>query len=513
MLNIQHLTIIKQNNDRLIDDFSFTLGGEDRVALIGEEGNGKSTLLKAIYQPEWIQSYTSISGIIDMDFERIGYLPQRMEACWFDATCVDFLLKKAPEEETDYERYNELMRFQQIAADMGITTDLIISDQPIKTLSGGEKVKLQLLKLMEYDCDCYLLDEPTNDLDLETLRWLESFICNLRVPIMFISHDETLLRRCANRILHLEQRNKKTKPLINDVRCDYDAYVTQRLQKQQKQEHLARKEKREYEKKKERLNDIMNAVHDAQNSVSRQAPHAAKMLKRKMHAVKAMDRRVERDGYQKADDLEEAIDVSFETIASVRDKVILQGTFDVRIAERILIHPFTMDIRGRDKVAIIGKNGCGKTQLIKRIYDVLHPRTDIHLGYMPQYYHDLMDENKIAYHFLSESADQADITASRELLGRMKFTHEEMIQPIKSLSEGQKAKLYLARFIKTKCDVLLLDEPTRNLSPLSAPMMRKLLREYNGCIICVTHDRMLLDEVFDHIWMIEQSQIKQKNKR
>ena len=503
MLNIQHLTIKKQNNDCLIDDFSFTLKEHDKIALIGEEGNGKSTLLKAIYHIDRIASYTSISGTIDMDAQRIGYLPQHLDEHWKDVACMEYLLKQSWDEEIAYEAYNDLALLQHLAPSLGIPANLIVSQQPMAVLSGGEKVKLQLLKLIKQECDLYLLDEPTNDLDIDTLQWLETFILQCAAPVLFVSHDEVLLSHCANRILHLEQRNKKTKAMIHDVRCDYDTYVKKRSAQREKEVQIARKEKQEYEQKKERLNNIMNAVHDAQNSVSRQAPQTARLLKKKMHAVKAMDRRMEREGYHKVDSLEEGIAVYFEDVQGIGDKVILRGDFDVRIADRTLIQPFFLDVRGRDKLAIIGPNGTGKTQLIKRLYATLAPRTDIVLGYMPQQYSDLMKAEEIAFHFLLETGDQADITASRELLGRMKFTQEEMLTPIKSLSEGQKAKLYLARFIKHKCNVLLLDEPTRNLSPLSAPLIRSLLRDYKGCIIAVTHDRLLLKEVFSKVLSIE----------
>lgn len=499
MLNIQHLTIIKQNNYRLIEDFSFTLGDGDRVALIGEEGNGKSTLLKAIYQPDEIIEYTSISGTIDMDYQHIGYLPQRLSSDWEQSTCMEYLLKPAPHAEIPYEAYNELAYILRIGAMMGICDDLILSSQPLCTLSGGEKVKLQLLKLKLQECDLYLLDEPTNDLDLATLEWLERFLLSLHVPLLFVSHDETLLAHCANRILHLEQRNKKSKAVISDVRSDYETYMRQRNNSRQRELQCARKEKQEYEKKKARLNDIMNAVHDAQNQVSRQAPHTAQMLKRKMHSVKAMHHRLEQSGYHKPDTLEDTIDLHFGQIKGIRDKVILKGIFTVKFAQRVLIEPFELDVRGRDKLAVIGRNGCGKTQLMKQFYDTLRRRSDICVGYMPQHYYDEFAPDQIAYTFLLEKADQEDITACRELLGRMKFTPEEMLQPMYALSEGQKAKLYIARFIKMRCDVLLLDEPTRNLSPLSAPAVRQLLKEFDGCIIAVTHDRKLLREVFTYI--------------
>lgn len=510
MLTIQHLTIKDLKDHILINDFSFSLGEHDKVALIGEEGNGKSTLLKAIYNQTLITSYTSISGTIDHDYKKVGYLSQRFDDAWNHATCLDYILKEKIEDEIDLDAYNHLAQLQALCISLKLPMELFLSSQQISTLSGGEKVKLQLLKLVDSACDFYLLDEPTNDLDLSTLHWLEDFILNTKAPVMFVSHDETLLRRVANRILHLEQRNKKTKPITNDVRGNYDGYIQQRIHLRNKELQIATKEKQEYLKKKEKLNDIKNAVHSAQNQVSRQQPHAAKMLKRKMHMVKSVERRFEQESYSRVDCVEEAIDVYFEGVKGIAQKVILDQTFGIEIAGNCLIEPYDFHVFGCDKIAMIGENGCGKTQLIKKLYDELSLRSDIKLGYMPQNYIDFMEVKHNAIDFLLETYDHDDISRSRELLGRMHFTTDEMLQPIDCLSEGQKAKLYLLRFIKASCNVLLLDEPTRNLSPLSAPVIRNILKDYQGCIIAVSHDRLFLKEVFHRVLEVTNKQIKQK---
>lgn len=511
MLQISKLTIKDLKNHILVDDFSFILKENDKVAIIGEEGNGKSTLLKAMVQINLILPYTSVSGRIDMDFKRVGYLAQQFDSIWYEATCLDYVLKEEVTEEIALENYNELPYLQNLCTELGISIDLLMSDQKIRTLSGGEKVKLQLLKLASVKSDLYLLDEPTNDLDIATLCWLEEFILRQKVPVIFVSHDEQLLRKAANRIIHLEQRNKKSKAVIVDACMGYEDYVKQRHHLREREVQIAHKEKQEYRKKKEKLNTIMNAVHDAQNSVSRQHPHTAQMLKKKMHTVKAMQRRFENESYRQVDSIEEAIDVYFKDSDGIAQKVILDHSLQVEIAHRILIEPYQYQLFGKDKVAIIGDNGCGKTQLMKQIYAILKDRTDIRLGYMPQHYGDLMDQSETAFQFLLSEQDQNDQTASRTLLGRMKFTSEEMTHPIRQLSEGQKAKLFLLKFIKDQCNVLLLDEPTRNLSPLTAPVIRAILQTYNGCILAITHDRVFLSEVFDQVLEVKQHHIEKRN--
>lgn len=511
MLILKHLTIQDLKNHTLIDDVSFSLGQEDKLAIIGEEGNGKSTLLKAIYDTNTIEDYTSISGTIDMDYKRIGYLSQHLSDVWMKQGILDYLLKDHPEEDIAWERYNELVSYEKLCTSLKIPASLLRSTQMIQTLSGGEKVKLQLLKLMYQERDLLLLDEPTNDLDIPTLQWLENFILKQRIPVIFISHDEALLSRCANRILHLEQLNKKSKARYTDFHGGYDAYVHARQQKLGKDIQIARKEKQEYIKKKIKLNDFKNALHDALNDTVRN-PGQAAMLKKKMANIKAQERRFDEDGYSHVDSVEEAIDVVFEKTHSIQSKWIINDVFEVCVQGRVLIKPFHMEVLRKDKVFIVGANGCGKTLWMKQLYAKLKERSDITVGYMPQNYMDLVEQNEIPTTFLLESGDRKDVSYSRELLGRMKFTSEEMIKPIHTLSEGQKAKLYLLNFIKRRCNVLLLDEPTRNLSPLSAPIIRSILEAFDGCIIAVSHDRTCIKQIATRVLLVSNQEVIEKEK-
>lgn len=511
MLILKHITIQDLKNHILIDDLSFSLGQGDKLAIIGEEGNGKSTLLKAIYDSRMIEEYMSIRGTMDMDYKRIGYLSQRLSDVWMKQGILDYLLKGHPEETIAWERYNELVSYEKLCTTLRIPASLLRSSQAIQTLSGGEKVKLQLLKLMYQESDLLLLDEPTNDLDIPTLQWLEDFILKQRIPVIFISHDETLLLRCANRILHLEHLNKKSKVRYTDFHGGYDAYVYARQQKLGKDIQIARKEKQEYIKKKIKLNDFKNALHDALNDTVRN-PSQGALLKKKMANIKAQERRFDEDGYAHVDSVEEAINVVFEKTHSIPSKWIINDVFEVCIQGRVLMQPFHMKVQGKDKIFIIGANGCGKTLWMKQLYAKLKDRSDITVGYMPQNYMELVEQNETPTTFLLESGDHKDVSYSRELLGRMKFTSEEMVKPIHALSEGQKAKLYLLNFIKRRCNVLLLDEPTRNLSPLSAPIIRSILEAFDGCIIAVSHDRLCIEQIATRVLLVSNQEVMEKEK-
>ncbi len=491
MIELRHLTVHRIDGTELLKDISLTVGPHDKLAVIGEEGNGKSTLLKIIADPSLVTDYLSIQGEVVRDHEILGYLPQHLPDKWLDTNPSDYLLRKEPKDSLEPEDFNRLALFHQLSEAMHLAPGFLEQDLPLVRLSGGEKVKLQLLKLMGNPCTTLLLDEPTNDLDIATLEFLEDFILNLTIPVLFVSHDETLLEHCADRILHLEQVNLKTKRRWSLYSGTYQSYVEQRLQGYEKTLRIARKEKAEYLEKKRRLNDIMNAVHHAQNTISRKDPAGGRLLKKKMHVVKAMEKRFDKESYTKTDHPEEAINIFFPKITLHPDKRILELQAEsLEISGRRLIEPFDLVVTAKDKVVITGNNGTGKSLLLSKIYQKLKDRPDLDIGYMPQDYMKVLEGFATPLEFLAPGGIKQEIEHARELLGAMKFTREEMLRLPNELSDGQKAKLFILKFIQAGKNVLLLDEPTRNFSPLSAPVIRNILTEYSGCIISVSHDRL-----------------------
>lgn len=497
MLKVNKLTIYNLEGETILKDVSFTLNEFEKMAIIGEEGNGKSTLLKAIYDSTKIHSYTTIEGTIDKQNMRIGNIAQYIDPIWNEQTIIDYLLKEHADDDMNYEQYNILEEYYVFLAPLQLTSDFISKEEKIQTLSGGEKVKLQFLKILRQQFDLLCLDEPTNDLDIDTLQWLEAWLKEYSKPVLFVTHDETLLQHVATTILHLEKRNKKHKFVYTIYKGTYQNYITSRHLTMDKDIKIAKKEKTEYERKQMKLNDIRNAVHAAQNNVSRQQPQVAKNLKVKMHSIKAQEARFMKEGYSQVDDMEEAIDVYFDDAKLPPSKVVLNVHQDnLKISKRLLLDEFHLEIYGSDKIVIVGNNGCGKSVLLKQIYQQLKVREDITLGYMPQNYMDAMNQEETPIAYLLKSGDKEDYSYSAQLLGRMKFTYDEMTHCIRELSEGQKAKLYILKFIKNQCNVLLLDEPTRNLSPLSRPAIHQLLADFQGCMIAVSHDRVFIDQVF-----------------
>lgn len=224
-----------------------------------------------------------------------------------------------------------------------------------------------------------------------------------------------------------------------------------------------------------------------------------------MHSLKSQEKKLENENLTEIPDIEEGINFFFDNVYVPRNKIILKLDLPyLKIANKVLAKNIKLDIIGNTHLCIIGNNGVGKSTLIKLIANELLKREDILVGYMPQTYDDILSQYEYVLDFLSPTKNQEEITKSRMFLGNMKFTREEMTGKIKDLSNGTKAKLLLIKLVLDKCNVLILDEPTRNVSPLSNPVIRKVLKEYQGTIISVSHDRKYIEEVIDELYILKE---------
>jgi len=410
-------------------------------------------------------------------------------------------------EETEYYKHASVL------SQLGLSIDFITSEQKLKTLSGGEKVKIQLARLLINEPDILLLDEPTNDLDIDTLTWLEAFISKSRLPILFISHDEILIEKCANVILHTEQLMRKTKARISVARCSYKEYLSYRRSSFDHQEQVAQKQRDNYDKQMNKWRQIYNQVDHEQEVITRQNPGGARLLKKKMHSVLSMGKRFEREKESFLDypQEEEAILTKFdENISIPEGKTVLDYSNDkLMVGERILSENIKLYVSGSEHVGITGKNGVGKSTLIALLWQKLKDRCDINAAYMPQNYADIINYNLTPIEYLAENYTKDEMTKARTYMGSMKFTHEEMTGKIGTLSGGQRAKILYLDMVLQGANVLLLDEPTRNISPLSGPVVRAALSNFGGAIISVSHDRKYLNEVCSKVYELTNNGLKE----
>lgn len=499
MLQIHNLTLTSLADGRtLLADLSFALPPGRKMALIGEEGNGKSALLQAIADPASVEDWLQVTGSIDTKDERVGFLPQQIPEEHLSRSTYS-LWETALGEDPDYALSAKLLSELQLAEDR------IDPALPLRTLSGGEKIKFLLLCLLLQDPTVLLLDEPTNDLDLTTVLWLEDFLRRQSRPLLFVSHDEALLEACADSILHIEQVIRKTKLQVTVSSLPYAEYMEERARSIVRQTQLAEKEEAEYANKMEKYRQIYQRVEHEQNVISRSNPGGGRLLKKKMHNVKSMGRRFEREHAHAAQrpDTEDAILVRFgEPVAVPAGKTLLRLQLPtLRVGDRRLAEDVHLEIVGPQRVGIVGNNGSGKTTLLREAVRALQSGT-VRFGYMPQDYADRMDQAATPVDFL-RSVTEADTTRVRTWLGSLQFTAQEMLRPIATLSGGQRAKLYFAEMVLNDAELLVLDEPTRNLSPLSGPEVRAALQSYTGGILAVSHDRKFLEEVCDTVWLLD----------
>ena len=496
MLELKNITISLKSDERyIVDHFSFTLNRGDKAVIIGEEGNGKSTLLKFIYGQNLVDAYCHCSGDV-ITKDKMAYLPQTMEEGCAALSLAEYF------EDSAYYMHTDIL------AKLGLSIDFILSDQKLGTLSGGEKVKVQLARLLMEEPDILLLDEPTNDLDIPTLQWLEAFIADSKLPILYISHDETLIENTANVIVHMEQIVRKTKCRISVARCPYREYLSRRRITFAHQEQVAQKQRDDYDKQMERWLRIYNRVDHEQTVISRQAPAAGSALKKKMHALLSMEKRFEKEkeNFQDFPQEEEAILARFdESIKLPAGNTVLDFSLDsLCVGERVLSRNLRLRVLGSTHIGIVGRNGAGKSTFLSLLWNELRYRKDITAAFMPQNYAEALDFNKTPIQHLAENYTKAEVTKARTYMGGMKFTHEEMTGKIGSLSGGQKAKILFLDMVLRGADVLLLDEPTRNFSPLSSPVVRAALLHFGGAIISVSHDRKYLNEICDKVYELRQ---------
>ena len=486
MLQLKNINItLEPTGRKIIENLNYTLKSGVKCAIIGEEGDGKSTLLKYIYDKNLISSYCEASGQV-VTRGTVRYLPQFLEEEYCTLSVEEYL--------SDADIYDNF----DLVESLKIPTELLFEGRSMASLSGGERVKIRLFKVLCAKPDILLLDEPTNDLDIETLEWLEDFLHRTQLAVLFVSHDRMLLSKVAENIIHVEQLIKKTDCKITIAMCGYAEYVEKRAHLIERQTQIAENQRDEYAQKINRWRRIHDRVEHELNACSRGNPAGGRLLKKKMASVLAQKKRFERERENFLDipDSESAIVTRFYSDVTLpAGKTVLNLDLgELKVGVNLLASTIKLHVSGNEKIVITGPNGAGKSTLLGEIKRALDNRTDIKVAYMPQNYADTLDFTQTPIEFL-ECTDKDETTRAMTFLGNMRFTASEMTGKIGALSGGQQAKLLFLKMVLKRNDVLLLDEPTRNFSPLSAPAVSDALKDFGGCIIAVSHDRALIEEV------------------
>ena len=501
MININHLTITQNKDLRdLVSDLNITIQDGEKVAIIGEEGNGKSTLLRTL-MGEALPDFT-IKGDIQSDLQSLACIPQHLPEELKKKSLQDYFFL----ESTDLD-YSILYR---LSDELHFDSSRFASDQEIGSLSGGEALKIQLIHELAKPFDILFLDEPSNDLDLETIDWLKRKIQKMKQTVIFISHDEDLLSQTAGTIVHLRlvKHRKEAETLVEHL--DYDSYSDQRKANFARQIQKAANDQRSYDKTMEKHRRVKQNVETALRATKDST--AGRLLAKKMKTVLSQEKRFEKEAQSMTQKPleEEQIQLFFSDIEPLAaSKVLIQlEKENLFIGKRILAQELRLTVRGQDKIGIIGPNGVGKSTLLAKLHQLLSGKREISLGFMPQDYQETLQLDLSPVEFLSQTGHKEEIQKIQSHLASLNFSYPEMHHQIHSLSGGQQGKLLLLNLVLRKPNFLLLDEPTRNFSPTSQPEIRKLFATYSGGLVTVSHDRRFLKEVCTSIYSLTEHGFK-----
>lgn len=493
MLSVSNLTVKNAIFDNeIIKDLSFTVNEGDKIALIGGEGMGKSTLLKLISGK--VLDYVSYQGEIIFS-SKVYYLEQNISYLWNLNKVYDYLYK-------DSLFLNEMIyNAKLLFAEMNLDYNKLL-ERKIETLSGGEKVKISLIKAIINKPDILLLDEPSNDLDFETIMFLEDFLVNFDRGVVFISHDQRLIENVANGIIHLQHVHKQMKAKSYFYRSGYLEYKDRYFRKINSDLQIARKQRSDYQEKMKKFRQIYQKVEYQQNQAVRD-PELARLLKKKIHSLKSQEKRFEKEkrNWVEIPEVEEPMNVFFDELKRVNlNKIILAVDIDnFRLKNNKVIKKISLEMKANEKAVIYGKNGVGKTTFIQKVIYILKEK-NINYGYIPQNYLEVLDKDETVVRFLLYRQDKYLEFRLRQILGQLGFKREEMDKPIEYISEGQKLKVLLLLIVSKDADILILDEPTRNISPINQDEIYDLFLSFKGAILGITHDREFIEAVFDNIY-------------
>lgn len=468
MLSIQNISKTI-GNKTLFENVSFKLSENQKVGFVGPNGSGKTTLLKiiaGILEPD--------SGKIQKTGETLGYLPQKIVAD--EKTMIyEYLVSHL---KNDWEEY----KITVCLAKVGLGK--IDQSQPISTLSGGQKMKLGLARLLLLEPTTLLLDEPTNNLDMHTLLWLEKFVKNFDGKILLVSHDRAFLDNCVKKIIELDPY-KKT---IHEYGGNYSQFVEQ---KKQREENILSAFKVQQKKEQQMIEWIKQKQEQLKY-------HPNNKVAAQLQAMKTrMNREIETERIDKPQNYNS---FSIDHIANElhRKKSVITIT-DFSIPR--LLSCDELYVFAKDRIHFVGKNGSGKTTFIKSIIGSyknyegeIEIGIDTNIGYFSQE-HEVLDANKSVIDNFVELSPIKSESKARGILGGFLFKNDTVFSLVSFLSEGEKARLIFAILISQNNDFLLLDEPTNHLDLESREVLEQALQEYAGGFLVVSHDRYFLKNI------------------
>lgn len=511
--------------DIILEDVSFTINEGEKVGLIGANGAGKSTLFKIL-----TNQIEQDNGELFVDKnKRLGYLSQHLSLEESNTIYNELLsvfkelldmekklntleLKMNEPYDAENQQYHD-----KIITDYTILTELYDTkggytykgeinrvlgglgfssesyDKTINLLSGGQKTRVALCKLLLTKPDILLLDEPTNHLDLEAIEWLEQYLIAYKGTVILISHDRYFLNAIT----------EKTLEMISGHVNVYSGNYTQALELKQKNYEVQLKAYKLQQTEIKRQEEIIEKYRSFNREKSIKAAESRQKSLDKIERVKAPDR----DG--------KASRINFETLIKSGNDVLHIENLSKSFGEKKLFESLNIDIKRGEKTALIGENGRGKTTLFNILMDNVKSDAgikilgkNVFIGYYDQEQSNLNDEKTIIDEVWDDFPNLTT-TELRNALAAFLFTGDDVFKKIRNLSGGEKCRINLLKLMLSKSNFLLLDEPTNHLDIVSREALEEALLGYDGTILVISHDRYFLNKVVSKIYELEVNGVKE----
>lgn len=512
MISVRNITV-EFNATKLLDDISYTINRRDRIALVGKNGAGKSTMLKII---AGLQNPTSGAVAVPND-TTIGYLPQQMEVA--DSTTLVDEVRKAfghiadmhrrldnmnarLAERTDYESeaYAKLIdevttlseriameesenheaEMERTLTGLGfLRTDF---DRPTSEFSGGWRMRIELAKLLLRHPDVLLLDEPTNHLDIESIQWLENFLMTKAQAVVLVSHDRAFIDNVTNRTIEISLGH------IYDYAVNYSKFLELRKERlEQQQRAYANQQK---------------MIQDTEEFIERFRYKATKSVQ-----VQSRIKQLAKIERIEVDEVDTShLNLRFPPAPRSGDYPLIVDNVGKAFGDHQVFDNATFTLKRGDKVAFVGKNGEGKSTLVKCIMGqlehtgVLKIGHNVKIGYFAQNQAQLLDGDLTVFDTIDRVAVGDIRLKIRDILGAFMFGGEASDKKVKVLSGGEKTRLAMIRLLLEPVNFLILDEPTNHLDIPTKEILKQAVKDFTGTVIVVSHDRQFLDGLVDKVY-------------
>lgn len=512
MISIDNLTV-EFGGFTLLNEISFVLNKNERIALVGKNGTGKSTLMKII---AGIQQPTNGTVSYPKGVS-IGYLPQQMklndsrkvkdEA----AQAFEHLHKMQEDLEklhrqmtvrTDYEseEYTEIIQratdLQELLLMSGVNNFEAEIEKTLLGLgfthndfnrytnefSGGWRMRIELAKILLQAPDVLLLDEPTNHLDIESIQWLENFLTTHSNAVILVSHDRAFLDAVTNRTIEIQLGN------AHDYKVNYTKYVE--LRKERREQQL-----RAYENQRKQIQETQDFIERFRYKPT------------KSNQVQSRIKQLEKIELIEVDEVDNSrLNLKFPPAPHSGAYPVIMQDVAKRYGDHLVFSNVNITIERGDKIAFVGKNGEGKSTLVKCIMEQIEHEGKLKLGhnviigYFAQNQAQLMDENQTVFETIDNVAVGDIRTKIRDILGAFMFGGEASDKKVKVLSGGERSRLAMIRLLLQPVNLLILDEPTNHLDIPSKDVLKKAIREFDGTAIIVSHDRDFLNDLVTKVY-------------